>query len=320
MSSDGEVSLQGHHDAVMHKLKHIAEHMTMGSKDEVKVENIFKGSHPDGSGGGGNWAAILPALMAERRSGWGGDGFGGFGSGLVGGVLGGLLFNRRGGVFGDGDGGNGVNNIDNNINFAQLLAGQGDIKLAVAQGNGDLKLAVAESTNQTTTNLGQLALGIQQGFGNLKDSVVNGNAVLLQAINNTNQNVMEQGCQTRAAITAAADTIMAQAQAFQTSNQQEKINALNAEVIELRNRSERAAETADLRLQITNNNTAVAAQAQGQQQAQQQQLFSTIAGILPLIQGLVVDSQIARATNSNIVVGSTGTTTGAQNANPVNVR
>ena len=51
---------------------------------------------------------------------------------------------------------------------------------------------------------------------------------------------------------------MAQAQAFETAHNVEKINALSAEVIELRNEGRRSADNSDLKLQITNINTATA--------------------------------------------------------------
>jgi hypothetical protein len=68
---------------------------------------------------------------------------------------------------------------------------------------------------------------------------------------------------------------------------------------------------------LTVTQTVNQAQAQQQQQQQQQQILFALGQILPVLGNL----QNAVATNSNLIVGNTGaTTTGAQTANPVNVK
>lgn len=57
---------------------------------------------------------------------------------------------------------------------------------------------------------------------------------------------------------------------------------------------------------------------QNQNQMQFQQQAQVLSGLAHLLADV---NQVARATNSNVIVGNTGaTTTGTQTANPTNVR
>ena len=300
-------SLKSH----IHELKK-DEIMTHGVNDEINIHN--HGADGGGMGGLGGLAAL--ASMGRNH----GHGLGsGLGAGLLGGVVGGLLFGngRNGGLLGGGNDGGGGQAASDFITLQTL----GQIKEGVATSANETQAVVnANGANSVQSTL-QQTIALQQTLGSLAQSVSMAFSNTNDRIANVNQNVSEQGCATRAAITAAVDVITGQAQAFETARNQEKINALNAEVIELRNESRRNADNADLRMTITNNNTAIAAQQQGQLQAQQQQQFATIAQLPSILGGLVQELQIARATNSNVIVGNTGaTTTGAMNANPTNVR
>ncbi len=305
----------------------------MSHEPEVSVKNIFEPGHGGGdSAGGGNiWAAVLPALMAER-GGRGHDGLGGLGSGFVGGVLGGLLFNRRGGAFGDGEvSGGGVGPAQAASDFITLQT-LGNIQRDIATSANETQAVVNAVGNNVTqgtlqqtialnNSLGSLALGTQQGFAATKDAVQNTAAILGTAICNLNQNVSAQGCQTREAVSNDGDKTRAMLFARFQLEDSTRINELNARVIELQSEHRRHADAADLRLQITNTNTAVAAQAQGQQQQQQQFMVNQVAALVPLVHSLINESQVARATNANLIFGNTGaTTTGAQTNTPTNVR
>ncbi|MBV8061068.1 MAG: hypothetical protein JO253_06040 [Alphaproteobacteria bacterium] len=318
---------------------------TMHGKDEVKVENIFKGGASGGEGGA-PWASMLPALMTSQHGGWGGIG-GGFGSGLVGGLLGGLLFGgRRGGLFGgDNDccnGGEGVGGIERTIALKTL----GDIQREVATSAGATQNVVnqvgaagVQTTLQQTIGLqnalAQLAAGTLNNFNQtnenvnrsackIENTVQTGNFALSNEILNSRFTSAEQACAIKQVVVDDGEkTRSLLTRQFETA-QQTKLLEQNARIVELENEGR----FAELRRQndaISNrieiNNSAVAAQQQGQIQAQQQAQFGVINTLPGLLTGLINEFQIARAQNSNVIVGNTGaTTTGAQTASPINVR
>jgi hypothetical protein len=286
------------------------------------------------------WASILPALMAERRSGggygggWdGGCGFGGMGlgSGFLGGILGGLLFNRRGGLFGDEGGGRGGETersgreTERHIDDVLVLRDLGEVKAEVQQVGSTVTNAVnaaaaaasnanLQQTIQIQEGLASIQLATQQGLCGVKDTVQTTSTVLLQALNAVNNNVSEQGCQTRAAVSNDGDKTRAMLfQRFQLEDST-RINELNARVVELQAEGRRHADNAELRLQISNNNTATAAQAQGQAQQQQQFQTEALRGIISALGGL---QQSAHATNTLVNTGFMNRT--RQDANPTNV-
>lgn len=291
--------------------ENIMEH---GVHDKVEVKNIFEPGHK-GGGMDGIGAAFLPFLAQRGHDGWGG----GLGGAALGFVAGALINNRRGGLFGgDGDGGSAVNNIQSTVNDNAILSGISDVKAAVPLAQAQTETSICNQTNALQGTLGSLALGIQQGFANVKDSVQANSALNLSATSQVKDAVQNSTALILSAICNSSKEIMAQAQGFQTANDTRLINAQAAEIIELRNEHRRSADNAELKLQITNTNTAVAAQQQGQQQQQLQELRANVAAIFPVLNGLV---QVAHATNSNIIAGNTGAVvTGSQSANPVNVR
>lgn len=327
-----------------------------GQHDKVDVHNIFKPGGGEGGMGGlgtaaviaamGNrnerdssgLAAALPALLMGRHH----DGLGGIGGGLIGGLIGGALFGgrgRRGGLFGGGDddcgGGGAETRIEDTVFNTAVLSKLGAIEAAIPLASANTENVILQQTIGLNGSIGALALGTQQGFANVKDSVQNTTGlilgsisntkdtvqnvgtVLIQGLNTVNQNVSEQSCEIQRAVVFDGDRTRALLNArFQLEDATE-INKLNAKVIELSAEGRRSHDAAELRLQITNTNTAVAAQSQAQAQQQQQQQGFLLTELCNTVRGLV---QIAHATNSNVIAGNTGAVvTGPQTANPTNV-
>jgi hypothetical protein len=274
-----------------------------GVSDKVDVQNIFKPGH--GSGGmEGGLASALPLLLAGRADHGGFGGAGGFGAGLVGGILGGALFGgRRGGLFGGGDNDNGSGGAESRIqNNADTLA----ILNAVNAGTAATNFGTAKVTSDIQTQTFQIA----QGLTNVNNSVVASASDLGRAIALVNQNVSEQGCETRAAIAASTTAILSRID-------RSEIDELRHE----RDRSERNVEIQSLRSNIEINNTATATQMQNQSQFQVQSKFQDLDCKFNRLFDLVqVVHQEARATNSNVIAGNTAAvTTGVQTASPTNI-
>jgi hypothetical protein len=293
----------------------------MGRAEEIHVHNV--GAHDGGMGGGGLGLAALAAMSNKgvgndmaplalaslmHRSGNDGRGYDGYGhgagwagaGGLAGAALGfvaGALVNGRrgGGLFGgDGDGNGGAetrieDQIANTAILDKLGTLQGSVPLATAQ----LENVLLEQTIAVNNQFQTLGLGLCQSFANVNQNIA---AV--------NQNVSEQGCQTRAAVAASTTLIL------------DKINAntiaqLQAELAEARHSHRQSEGT------ITLTNTVTQVQAQAQQQQQQQQILSVLNGFAFRLNSI---EQVAHATNQNIIAGNTGAvTTAAQTASPTNV-
>lgn len=253
--------------------------MDSSTYDKVDVHNIFRGMGHDG------------AL-----------GMGGLGGGLLGGVLAGALFNnRRGGFLGGGDcdgSGGAENRIEDTVFNTATLTKLGAIEAAIP-------LSALQTQNATASAIAQLALGTQQGFATVKDSVQALALFTSNQINNVNQNVSDQGCKTREVVQAGTTAVLS---AISAST----IAELQAQLADARHHG-RSRET---EFNVTQNTNVAVAQAQ--QQQQQQQLNSTLNAVLNSLGCL---TQVAHATNQNIIAGNTGAVaTGAQTANPTNIR
>jgi hypothetical protein len=285
----------------------------------------------------GGGSSALPLAAMAMGGGMGNHGMAGagagLGAGLVGGLLGGLLFGGRG--IG-GIGGSGV--VDTPVTTAALqsalngqTAGQNTtsilqtlamIQAAIPENEGKVQLAIAGAQADINGNIAtglQVAIagqaGINQNVNNaiasslasqsqIKDLILTTSSLLqLQASQNTaalNTAIRDDGDKTRGLIVAQNDTFLNRIITEQAN-----------ELIELKN--DKLASGNGLTITQTVN------QAQAQAQAQQQQQQQLIL-LSQICQGLANVTQIAHATNSNVIAGNTGAvTTGAQTANPVNV-
>jgi hypothetical protein len=324
----------------------------MGKAEEIHVHNVGSG---DGGNGGLGLAALaalsnrgqgndmaplaLASLMHRsgnddgRRGGYGyGDcGLGAGAGGLAGAALGfvaGALVNggrRGGGLFGGGDDcGNGgaETRIEDTVFNTAVLSKLGSLEAIVPTSALQTQIAINQSIDQAAlTTLGAISnvkdsvVGVKDSVqgatqflsGQIqagKDAVQNLALYLTQQINTVNQNVSEQGCATRAEVGRTTTLIL------------ERINAntiaeLQAELAEARHVGRGHA--SDLTVTQTVNQV----QAQAQQQQQTQAILGVLNGIAC---GLGNLTQIAHATNSNIIAGNTGAvTTAAQTASPTNV-
>lgn len=233
-----------------------------------------------------SWGPAMMAMMGNRHPGYGyGDGFGGM-NGILGIAALGLIFGRgRGGLFGggDGDGGAAENRLQDNADTLAILS------------------AIGGAKDATVSGFGTTALALSQGFANVKDSQQASTFLLSNQINTVNQNVSEQGCQTREVVLAAQNAIL-------TALKDNRISELEDRVRELHGRGD--ARDSEVRVTQTVN------QAQAQQQ--QQQIVNDRFARLEAILGNVI--QVAHATNQNVIAGNSGpVATGAQTANPTNV-
>jgi len=197
-------------------------------------------------------------------------------------------------------------NINDNIHAGVLsqLAGQAAITAGVVEARKDINDNVHLGRSEAASGFSATALG-QANSNALAQQLAAG--LSLQAANNSAAlaaAVRDDGDRTRNLIIAQNDTYLNRIIT-------EQANAL----IELRsnhNNHLRARET-----EVNVNQTVNQAQAQNQAQQQQQQQFQILGQIASSLNGL---TQIAHATNQNVIAGNAGAvTTGAQAANPVNV-
>jgi len=296
-----------------------------------KHVNVFPSAGGDGGMGGLGTAAAIAAMGNRNESGNTGIGMlapllmgrhdglgaGGFGAGLVGGVLGGLLFGggRRGGLFGgggdcDNGGGGAETRIESDIFGTAVLSKLGSIEAAIPLASAQTENVILQQTNAITNLASQAQLANQMGFERTGDRVQAVGTVLLAAINNTNQNVLETACRTQAAIAASETAILSRID-------RQEIDTLRHE----RDRFERSVEVNALRSQVEVNQTVTTTQSQAQAQQQQQLQFQDLNCRLNRLFDIVnIVHQEARATNNNVIAGNTGAvTTGAQTSTPTNV-
>jgi hypothetical protein len=193
-------------------------------------------------------------------------------------------------------------NINDNIHAGVLstLAGQAGINALINQSREDIKVAMAADATNTAAGFAANALAI-----------ANSNALAQQLAAGLSLQGAQQTCAIQNTVRDDGDRtrslIIAQNDAYLNRIIVEQANAL----IELKN--ERHTRESGITLQQTVNQ----AQNQNQAQQQQQQQFQILGQIAASLNGL---TQIAHATNQNVIAGNTGAvTTGAQNANPVNV-
>lgn len=291
---------------------------------------------------GGGIAAMLPAAMMAGMSGHGGMGGavgGGLGAGLVGGLLGGLLFggnglNNRNNWGGDGivtpaQLSSAINGVTDNNNVTTILQTLGDIKASVPLAEAQVQLALAGAQNDITNSINSNSVALMQG-----QFAINKN------VSDTTAQIIATEVATQSAMQVAASSINLAIANLGTAGLQQTF-ALNSAIRDdgdktralivaqndaMLNRQLATAEAALLEQRAIGRSAATEvnvsqvvnqAQSQAQAQQQQQQQLILLSQIAAGFHGL----QNAIATNSNLIVGNTGaTTTGAQTANPVNVR
>lgn len=198
---------------------------------------------------------------------------------------------NNGGLFGGNGSGDGVGlqaAVDTNAILGKLGTIEGAIPLAEAQ----VQLALAGVQNSLQQGLSAIQLESANGFGAVNANVERTGWQLSQAISN-------DGEKTRALITNN-----------QIAELNRQLSVAQLEAIELRSESGRERDRHGIEITMTNN--------QNQNQLQFQAQNQVLAG---LTNALIEVGQVARATNSNVIVGNAGaTTTGAMTANPTNVR
>jgi hypothetical protein len=229
-----------------------------------KVEvNNYPHNHGDGS--------FPLAALAMGGGGMGGIG----GNGMVGGLLlGALLRNGRGGFLG-GEGGDGCGPA-----------------IALTSKLGDIQGEICEAAGNVNQTLGALALGIQQAF-----------AVTNTAIATVSREVCEVGCSIKEAVFTDGERTRALITANFNTERSEKINELNARVIELQHAHRSAGHAREVEVNVTQQVN------QQQAQVQMQRQFDDIRSCLSHFAN---DLQVIRATNQAINIG------GTQLANPTN--
>lgn len=239
-------------------------------------------------------ATFTEDIVSRGGMGFGGDGFGGGAMGLVLGLLLG-----RGNLLGNQNDGNVVTQADLN---AQTL---GDIKAAIPLSEAQVQLALAgmqaSLSGQATADTQYLSNQNQA----LALAQMQLSAGLSREINNVDTNVDRQS-------TAIQQAIFRDGEATRQLITQNRISDLEQQltVAQLGQSEQRA-----INREIVNTNTITI--GMNQQQAQQQQQMQALQFQLAQLYGGI--NQFARATNSTVQVGNTGTVAGAQTANPTNV-
>lgn len=235
-------------------------------------------------------ATFTEDIVGGRGYGFGGDGFGG-GLGLI--AILALLARNNGGLFGgNGEGVSGLNNLQGAIDTNAILGKLGTIEGLIPLTEAQVQLALAGVQNSLQQSISAVQLETANGFGTT-------NANIERTGWQISQTVKDDGDKTRALITAN-----------QIADLNRQLGVAQLEAVELR--SDSRAERDRHGIEITMNNN------QNQNQLQFQAQAQVLQG---LTNALFEVGQIARATNSNVIVGNAGaTTTGAMTANPTNVR
>ncbi len=251
----------------------------------------------------------MATILDESIAGGRGYGFGGGmidgGGGLGGGLLLGLLLGR-GGLGGFGGYGN-----DNRRDCGECVTNEslnqqtlGDIKAAIPLAEAQVQLAMAGLQASLSAQATSDTQYLSQGQTAIQLAQQATAAALARDIAAVDTNVDRTACATQNAIKDSERNIL------EVINQN-RIRDLEQQltVSQLRESEQRAIN----RENVNSHNTNVTVnQAQAQQQLQNQRMEFALNSLLSGF------GQIARATNSQVVVGSTGVA-GTQTANPTNV-
>lgn len=285
-------------DDVVHAVKHKKRKKKRKHKMAmVETPSMIMGT---GNGDGGGW---------------------GLGGGLIGGVLLGALLGRNGGLFGNNGEGAGAVALQGSIDTNSILQTLGDIKASVPLAEAQVQLALAGQSANINNSINsanianmqgqsQLALAIASGISTTQSLTAAQTLELSRQIGEVGNQADRNLFQLTQAISKDGEKTRALIQSIDKQNDSRLITAQANEIIELRAEQNRAADRHGIEINMINN--------QNQNQLQFQQQAQVLNG---LAAALMEVGQIARATNTNLIVGNTGaTTTGAQTANPVNVK
>lgn len=268
---------------------------------------IVTGGNGDGLGLGGGGGLLALALLAGR---------GGFGFGNE--------FNRGGvgeGCVTPSNLSAQLANVTDTLQNTTVMQTLGDIKASVPLAESQVQLALAGATSDIRSHIGAVENTLTQGQfninqnvsnaiaaslasqGAIKESVLTTGAANLQATANAQFNITQaiqaDGAQTRALISS-----------IETANTQRMLGERQDLINELQAEGRRRDDRHGIEINMTNNQN----QQQLQFQAQQQQ----IANLTACLHGV---SQLAQATNQQLIIGNTGVASGGnQTSNPVNVR
>ncbi len=271
---------------------------------------------------GGTTDAALIAALTGRHDGTGAALGGGLGAGILGGLLAGGLAGN-GGLFGNRNNHaefvtpdqlqTAVGTITDTQQNTAVLQGLGDIKASVPLAEAQVQLALAGAQAELSGQITASNLGVITGQAAINKNISEAIAASLASQNSINVNVLQTSTQALMAIKDSQYATLAaikddgeKTRALITENTIQDLQRLAAErqdeIIELRNANARDRDRHGIEITMNNN------QNQNQLQFQQQaQVLNTLAT------ALVDVSQVARATNQAINIGS-----GTQAASPVN--
>lgn len=237
-------------------------------------------------------------IVGGRGMGFGGgDGFGGMAMGLL---LGLLVGNR--GIFGNQEGGRDCRDCVTNESLNQQTLG--DIKASVPLAEAQVQLALAglqaSLASQATQDTQYLSNQTQQ----LALAQMQLAAGLSREITAVDTNVDRQATALQAAINADGEKTRSLITNNQIAELNQRLTVAQLEGQELRGERNRDRDRQEIQIQMIQN--------QNQQQQQQQAIQYRLAEMANLF------GQVARATQGNVIVGSTGTVA-SNTANPTNV-
>ena len=227
-----------------------------------------------------------------------GGGQGGILSGLI---LGALLGNNRGGLLGGGGGVAESRPVTvTDLNAAAL----GDIKASIPFNEAQVQLALSNAVSTLMANSNQNASTIHTGQTAAALQSSNDTAAITAAVNAVDTNVDRQAMALQTAIHADGEATRALITANTLAELNQRLTVAQLEAVENRAVNREQSNSHNVTMTMNNNQN----QLQMQQQQQGFLLNQLVAGL----------GQLAHATNSSVVVGSSNVR-GTQAANPTNV-
>ncbi len=270
-----------------------------------------------------------PTFLAT--GGTAGDGGFGMGGGLIGGLLAASLFGNRNNDWNRNWHGEGcvtpsqltagLTGVTDAIQNTEVMGQLADIKAAVPLAEAQVQLALAGAQAELAGQINGSTLSNLNGQAQINKNISDAIAASMASQNNINVNVLQTSTanlmatrESQYATLAAIKEDGEKTRALITANQIRELQRLAAErlaeFIALRHGSARDRDRHGIEISMINN------QNQNQLQFQQQ-----AQAMVSLGHCLADVTQLARATNQNLIIGNTGAVaTGQQTANPVNVK